>query len=205
MKKVIVSALVAMAIGTVASADVKNVEVTPYVGMIEGGKAISGLKLGAGIGENWYYFVDGGIRENVAGSNGQDWQLFVGAEKGLFQLGDVEGRFTIGGGHVSVEKGNDSIFGDAYDKTYGRVGYATLYSVNKSDAVRLDLNTNFRGGDAEFSATIGYSISFGGEKDHTPYSVFGLKPETKTEMTSPAQSETQPIAEPAADLPQAMQ
>lgn len=205
MKKVILSALVAMAIGTVASADIKNVELTPYVGMFEGGKAISGLKVGAGIGENYYFVVDGGIRENYAGSNGQDWQLFVGMEKGLFQVGNVEGRLSIGGGHVSADRG-DSIFGDLYDKSYGRVGYATLYQINQNDALRLDLNTNFRAGDAELSATIGYSISFGGQKDRTPYSVFGLKTETQTETTTSEQVEAQPTTQPTVETqPQAMQ
>lgn len=195
MKKVILSALIAMALGTVASADVKNVEVTPYVGMFEGGKAISGLKLGAGIGEDFYFNVDGGIRENYAGSNGQDWQVFVGMEKTLFQMAGVEGRFGIGGGHVSTDHAGSSMFGDVVDKSYGRISYATLYSINKNDAVRLDLNTNFRAGDAEFSATIGYSISFGADKDLTPRSVFGTLETGKiTTHTSEPVAESQPQA-----------
>ncbi|MCL4431796.1 MAG: hypothetical protein M1300_05695 [Epsilonproteobacteria bacterium] len=195
MKKVILSALMAMAIGTVASADVKNVELTPYVGMFEGGKAISGLKVGAGIGEDWYFNVDGGVRENYPGASGQDWQVFVGMEKGLFQMAGIEGRLGIGGGHVSTDHAGNSVFGDVVDKSYGRISYATLYSVNKNDAVRLDLNTNFRSGDAEFSATIGYSISFGGDKDLTPRSVFGsTETGTITTVSSEQAPETQPQA-----------
>lgn len=152
----------------------KAVAVTPYVALAQGGYAMSGLKASAIADNGWVVELDGAMRENAPGNTNQDWQLFVGAKKDVWSYQNLDVSVGGGFGHVHTERVHDysngflGNWGEASDLT-GRLTLSHSYKINsKGDAVRLDLNTQFRSGQTETNILLGYSISFGLDNKNVP-------------------------------------
>lgn len=175
MKKLIIGTLLFIGVAGFAADNMqvekksewKAVAVTPYVALAQGGYAMSGLKASAIADNGWAVELDGAMRENAPGNTNQDWQLFVGAKKDVWSYQNLDVSVGGGFGHVHTARAYDysngvlGNWGEASDLT-GRLTLSHSYKINsKGDAVRLDLNTQFRSGQTETNVLLGYSISFG--------------------------------------------
>jgi hypothetical protein len=194
MKKILIlSALCASLM-----ADIQSFTLTPFVGATansEGEYALTGVRAGANIGNDWAYELTGAMRQNkYYGQTEQDWEYSIIAKK--------ENIVSYGGFDFFAGAGLGKVFNSGgVTATAG-----ALYPLDNGDAIRLDVTTQaYDGGRFDTYGTIGYSFSFSPAKkekisvettpvapvETTPASV---APVTPVETTPVAPVETTPVA-----------
>lgn len=144
-KKIFLSLVTMVA---VSNADISSYEVSPFVGIAEGGHSLSGLKVSANIGEGWAYELSGALRQNADNKGGQDTQFFLDAKKDIIRIENLR-LFAGAGLGRAMNTGGVNAF----------AGMARKINA-KGDEIRFDITTQFTNNGLDNSANIGYVITF---------------------------------------------
>jgi len=142
-------------------AQLESISITPFVGIVEGGKALSGVKTSFMADDGWSVELEAALRENNPGNTDQDWQVFFGFKKDILKIAGIESSVGAGLGHIHTDKHSNLPYSGPTDIT-PRLSIGNLYKINsRGDGIRVDLNAQFDRGETEMNVMVGYSINIG--------------------------------------------